>query len=80
MRATKAHQCCQALVAKAACSVSQQLRSLPLDIPGEPTLLALGRKAYVSLVLKSHQNIQGGKQKVRKWEQKLTNYGVQIKR
>lgn len=53
----KAHQYYQALVSKAACSVSLLLQSLLPDTPDEPTPLTLGRKAYVSLVLENHQNI-----------------------
>lgn len=53
----KAHQYYQALVSKAACSVSLLLQSLLPDIHDEPTPLTLGRKAYVSLVLENHQNI-----------------------
>lgn len=53
----KAHQCYQALVSKAACSVSLLLQSLLPDTHDEPTPLTLGRKAYVSLVLENHQNI-----------------------
>lgn len=68
--AVRALPCCQALGAKAACSASRLLQNLLLDTPGEPTPLTLGRKAYVSLVLKNHQTFRGGrggKQKVRKW-------------
>lgn len=53
----KAHQYYQALVSKAACSVSLLLQSLLPDTHDEPTPLTLGRKAYVSLVLENHQNI-----------------------
>lgn len=57
MTVTKAHQCYQAPVSRAACSASLLLQSLLPDTHDEPTPLTLGRKAYVSLVLENHQNI-----------------------
>lgn len=56
----RARLCCQAPASRVACSGALPPQSPLTDTPGAPTLPALGRKEYVSLVLEHQHNPNRG--------------------